>query len=233
MSKGVMGIDYADGRRNRPELIYRYKFRAFSAFKAVPSIYKGSLIDFGAADGLTLSEIQKIAKLSEVVGIELSTDLVTIARKNGFNVIKGDICNLPSEIPHNHYDAVTALAVLEHLEHPEKAMQEAFKVLKPGGFFIASSPNPIWDDIASKIGIHKEKEHHVNNITPLFFKKLSLENGFKFVKSEPFMLVGPAFLPYLNINPGIKTSYLFDKIFNFGLFKFFYVNQLFIAQKPY
>jgi ubiquinone/menaquinone biosynthesis C-methylase UbiE len=46
--------------------------------------------------------------------------------------IVGDIHNLP--LPDASLDAVICIAVLEHVEEPQKAMKEIYRVLKPGGF---------------------------------------------------------------------------------------------------
>ena len=46
--------------------------------------------------------------------------------------IVGDIHNLPLE--DNSIDAILCIAVLEHVEEPQKAMKEMYRVLKPGGY---------------------------------------------------------------------------------------------------
>jgi SAM-dependent methyltransferase len=43
----------------------------------------------------------------------------------------------PSEL----FDLVLANNVLEHLESPERVLAEVYRVLKPGGLFIAKTPN--------------------------------------------------------------------------------------------
>jgi len=45
-------------------------------------------------------------------------------------------------IPSREYAAVFANYVIEHIEDPQKAALEIFRVLEPGGMFIASIPNP-------------------------------------------------------------------------------------------
>ncbi len=46
--------------------------------------------------------------------------------------IVGDIHNLP--FADNSVDAIVCIAVLEHVENPIKAIQEMYRVLKPGGY---------------------------------------------------------------------------------------------------
>jgi SAM-dependent methyltransferase len=46
--------------------------------------------------------------------------------------IVGDIHNLPFE--DNTQEAITCMAVLEHVEDPAKAYKELYRVLKPGGY---------------------------------------------------------------------------------------------------
>lgn len=40
----------------------------------------------------------------------------------------------------NHFDAILCIAVMEHVENPEEAMPELFRVLKPGGHLILEVP---------------------------------------------------------------------------------------------
>lgn len=55
--------------------------------------------------------------------------------------VKADICNLPFE--DNTYDVVFCNHVLEHIENDKKAMQELYRVLKPGGLGIFQIPQDL------------------------------------------------------------------------------------------
>ena len=55
--------------------------------------------------------------------------------------VKADICNLPFE--DNQYDIIFCNHVLEHIPDDTKAMQELFRVLKPGGMAILQIPQEL------------------------------------------------------------------------------------------
>lgn len=55
--------------------------------------------------------------------------------------VKADICNLPFE--DNAYDVILCNHVLEHIPDDTKAMQELYRVLKPGGMGIFQIPQDL------------------------------------------------------------------------------------------
>ena len=55
--------------------------------------------------------------------------------------VKADICNLPFE--DNSYDTIFCNHVLEHIPDDTKAIQELFRVLKPGGMAILQIPQDL------------------------------------------------------------------------------------------
>ncbi len=55
--------------------------------------------------------------------------------------IKADICNLPFE--DNRFDIILCNHVLEHIPNDTKAMQELYRVMKPGGWGIFQIPQDL------------------------------------------------------------------------------------------
>lgn len=55
--------------------------------------------------------------------------------------VKADICNLPFE--DNSFDTILCNHVLEHIPDDTKAMQELYRVLKPGGMAILQIPQDL------------------------------------------------------------------------------------------
>lgn len=59
--------------------------------------------------------------------------------------VKADICNLPFE--DNSYDIILCNHVLEHIPDDTKAMQELYRVMKPGGYGIFQIPQDLNRDL--------------------------------------------------------------------------------------
>jgi SAM-dependent methyltransferase len=71
--------------------------------------------------------------------------------------VKADICNLPFE--DNQYDIILCNHVLEHIPDDTKAMQELYRVLKPGGMGILQIPQDLSREVTfSDDSIVDEKE---------------------------------------------------------------------------
>lgn len=60
------------------------------------------------------------------------------------------------------FDLVTFLAVIEHLEHPESALAEIFRVLAPGGTLLITTPSraaqPLLEFLAFRLHLIDEEE---------------------------------------------------------------------------
>ena len=81
----------------------------------------------------------------EIDGLDFSDETITLLNSwkenNGYhsNFIHGDITKLP--YPDNSLSCYMSLGVIEHfIEGPQKALAEAYRVLRPGGIAIVSTP---------------------------------------------------------------------------------------------
>jgi ubiquinone/menaquinone biosynthesis C-methylase UbiE len=117
---GVLGKSYAKDRLNKRYLEFRYKERALVASWATKKYGTSrpilKLVDFGAAEGLTLLEMRRlIQKKGEYIGVEYNQSLINCAPKlpEDIKLIRGDVTDIRN-IGDNSIDVVTALAVLEH-----------------------------------------------------------------------------------------------------------------------
>lgn len=78
---------------------------------------------------------------NEVIGLDSSEKMLELAREKFPRVqfIKGDIEKLPFE--DNSFDIVFAAFVIVHLKYPDRAFDEVYRVLKPGGTFFLTNIN--------------------------------------------------------------------------------------------
>ena len=81
-------------------------------------------------------------------GVDISQEVVKLARKNFSKEIPvnkyfkvGDVRKLPFK--DNTFDVVFSFGTIEHIRENQKACEEAFRVLKPGGIFITNVNNKI------------------------------------------------------------------------------------------
>lgn len=70
-----------------------------------------------------------------------SLDYTTTDLNSPLADVKADICDLPFE--DDSYDVIFCNHVLEHIPDDKKAMQELFRVLKPGGMAIIQIPQDL------------------------------------------------------------------------------------------
>lgn len=99
------------------------------------------LLDIGCWNGSFLAQVAGTNLYTSLFGIDLVPGAVSAATDRG---IHGSVVNLnadPLPFPEASFDAVTMLAVLEHIFDPYMVITEVRRVLKPGGQFIVSVPN--------------------------------------------------------------------------------------------
>lgn len=98
----------------------------------------GDVLDYGAGVG-------NLAGLLEAMGIFRSITAADIMGRppelpDGIAWVACDL-NSPTPLPGNSFDAVVSAEVIEHLENPRAVTREWFRLLKPGGGVLLSTPN--------------------------------------------------------------------------------------------
>jgi len=81
------------------------------------------ILDFGC----------KNSKAKEAVGVDINP--------NSSADIVHDLDMAPYPFPDNHADLIYAKQILEHLNNPKILIQEAYRILKPGGKLIIEVPH--------------------------------------------------------------------------------------------
>jgi len=92
-----------------------------------------SVLDVGCGTGQFVHMMSARAK--SVEGIDVSPECISIARENALNCSLKDFIAVTST-----YDVVTMWHVVEHLREPRRYLEQANRVLNPGGWLLIETP---------------------------------------------------------------------------------------------
>jgi SAM-dependent methyltransferase len=105
---------------------------------AVLGARQGQLLDVGCLWGSFLGQAHQNG--FDVVGIEPFGKAATYVKEVlKLNASQGTLRS--ASFPPESFDVVTILDVIEHLTEPVAELKEAYRVTKPGGLIVASTPN--------------------------------------------------------------------------------------------
>jgi 2-polyprenyl-3-methyl-5-hydroxy-6-metoxy-1,4-benzoquinol methylase len=124
------------------EPIYRAILAAVVALKA-----EGRALDFGAGTGAMAAYLCDTGQFTRVDAVDL-VDYCS-ERHPEVHWMFSDL-NEPLPVAAETYDLIVASEVIEHLENPRMLAREWFRLLKPGGALVVSTPNnESWRSLAS------------------------------------------------------------------------------------
>ncbi len=137
----------------------------------------GAFLEIGCNAGATLVAAEKNGW--KATGVDISRAATHWAREqHGLNAITGTVESAAFEA--NSFDVVYTNAVMEHVEHPLSTLQEALRILCPGGVFYAATVN--WESYTRTFlgegWSYLEPMHHVQLFTPTNVRELARRTGF-------------------------------------------------------
>jgi len=116
------------------DIIWRKK-----AIRELSSLRPRIMLDVATGTGDFAFEAIKILKPEKIIGVDISTGMLDVARKkiagrnlqHTFTLQTGDSEGLHFE--DNHFDAITVAFGVRNYENLEKGLSDMLRVLKPGG----------------------------------------------------------------------------------------------------
>ncbi len=122
----------SDGNRNRIQRLLQ---------KLVSDDIAGDdkALDICCGTGLYLSYLRQYFKAENLYGCDISSAMIQLAQRYCQNVQKASVYELP--YADNHFRLVTASSALHHLSDLPKVLSEVYRVLVPGGIFLADYDN--------------------------------------------------------------------------------------------
>lgn len=134
------------------------------------------ILDAGCGGGATMKSLRRYGR---VRGMEISEEAVEYNRERGREVILGSIEEMP--FPDESFDLALALDVIEHVPDDLRALEELFRVLRPGGFLLVTVPalQMLW-------GAHDMAAGHYRRYTLSGLRERVKRLGFEIVAATYF-----------------------------------------------
>ncbi len=97
------------------------------------------ILDVGCGAG---NMVHHLSHYGQVVGVDLYSKPLEVARQRGLDVQEGSADDLPFD--DGTFDVVTLLDVVEHVPNEHGVFSECWRVLKPGGKLVVTVPALMW-----------------------------------------------------------------------------------------
>jgi SAM-dependent methyltransferase/uncharacterized protein YbaR (Trm112 family) len=179
---------------------------------------RSKILECGCGPGFLSKLIKKWFPNVELYSCDYEYALIcSVKQELGYeNLFQANAQEIP--VKNNAIDILISFHMIEHLEQPELFFENANRVLKPGGYLVYATPNPI--GIPAKIMKDKWcgiRADHISLLSPSEWKTVTENSGFSMVQEGTTGLSGIPIFQKFPIG-----------IFNFGslfLFGFFPWNQ--------
>ena len=136
-------------------------FQDMRRWKKLLSLYTGgSLLDVGCLDSQVIPLAHKIYPHGSYVGVDVAEGVVkSMSTKYPFaTFLERNLYD--TGFDEDSFDYIVAGEVLEHLEHPKRAIVEMMRILSRGGVLALSVP---WEE--TELG-EVDKERHIWSFSP-------------------------------------------------------------------
>ncbi|WP_448562199.1 methyltransferase domain-containing protein [Trichothermofontia sp.] len=121
-------------------------FHNYERNRVLTKIYSNGqgkrILDLGAGNGLVSRFFLDLGY--EVYAIEWTTAGVNSLVNLGIKATQKDLEEVPYDYPDNFFDEVFWGDNIEHLFFPERVAREIYRILKPNGRLVLSTPNHGW-----------------------------------------------------------------------------------------
>ena len=144
---------------------------------------RGDLLEFGAGTGNLIGLLAGLPYDGRIVGADLLPRPADLPAAVGW--VEADL-NAPTPLAAAAFDVLVSTEVIEHLENPRATFREWFRLLRPGGTLLATTPNQ--ESLRSLLSLLLRGHHvafldgsypaHLTALLRLDLQRLCREAGF-------------------------------------------------------
>jgi len=147
------------------------------------------IVDVGCGEGTATHLVKRLDPRNTVIGVDWSAMALVQARARGLLVIQGGVDASGLPLPDAGADVVIMSELIEHLVDTDAAIEEARRILRPGGILLLSTPNlaawfnrgllglgiqPVFSEVSLR-GIYGRPGHQVVGHLRLFTRRALVE----------------------------------------------------------
>lgn len=144
------------------------------------------VVDIGCGRGELLTALRESG--IHAIGVDSNPSSITSLQGRGFEASCEDLSDFLKRTPDSSLAAITMLHVVEHLPFDQllTTFQEVFRVLEPGGIFIAETPNSLnltvgsstfWIDPTHQKPLHPEVLRFLSDFIGFMHTEIRYLNG--------------------------------------------------------
>lgn len=164
------------GERGQIKLRVAHYLEALTAAGIAPNAGE-IILDLGSGRGEWLEVLAEHGYTGR--GVDLNRGMLEESEKRGHDVVEADVLNYLKAQDGDSIAAITSMHLVEHIPHPIliQLLDEALRVLRPGGVLILETPNP--ENVLVGSCTFYMDPTHLNPIPPLLLQWVVRTRGFE------------------------------------------------------